>query len=423
MGGNHGGAQQRVLEPVALQQANRPRTVKRVFVVGTCDTKGAELAFVKQLVESAGASALLVDVGTRAPTITPDIAASEVARFHPRGASAVLAGDDRGSAVAAMGEAFANFLAARDDVSGVLGLGGSGGTSIVTAGMRRLAIGIPKLMLSTLASGNVGAYVGPSDITMMYSVTDIAGLNRISRVVLANAAHAIAGMVGHPVPAARSKPAIGLTMFGVTTQCVSAVVAKLDSDYDCIVFHATGTGGQAMEKLVDSGMLVAVIDVTTTEICDHLFGGVLSAGPDRLDVIARRRLPYVGSAGALDMVNFWAMDTVPVKYRDRNLYAHNPQVTLMRTTAAECREIGAWIAHKLNACDAPVRFLIPEKGVSALDAPGKAFYDPQADAALFGALEKDLQQTAARKLVRLPLHLNDAAFADALATNFRDIMR
>ena len=395
--------------------------MKRIFVVGTCDTKGAELDYLRQLIRAAGCDALLVDVGTRPSQSAVDVSAATVAACHPGGEAAVLGGDDRGNAVAAMGEAFARFIQARDDVAGIIGAGGSGGTSIVTAGMRSLPIGVPKLMVSTLASGNVGGFIGPNDITMMYSVTDVAGLNRISRKVLANAAHAIAGMVQHALPPAQDKPAIGLTMFGVTTECVTAVARALESDFDCLVFHATGSGGQAMEKLVDSGLLKAVIDATTTEVCDELFGGVLSAGPGRLDAIARSGVPYVGSAGALDMVNFWSPDSVPANLRSRNLYKHNPQVTLMRTSATECRDIGRWIANKLNACEGQVRFLIPEHGMSALDAPGKAFHDPEADAALFDALEKNLKQTAQRKLVRLPMHINDPAFADALVASFREI--
>jgi uncharacterized protein (UPF0261 family) len=210
-------------------------------------------------------------------------------------------------------------------------------------------------------------------------------------------------------------------MFGVTTGCVNQVVARLQARYDCLVFHATGTGGQSMEKLVDSGMLVGVIDVTTTEVCDHLVGGVLSAGPDRLGAIARSRIPYVGSAGALDMVNFWAMEAVPERFRGRTLYRHSPQVTLMRTTTDECRQIGEWIGAKLNACEGPVRFLIPEGGVSALDAPGQPFHDPAADAALFEALERTIAQTDNRRLLRLPLHINDAQFAAALADQFLEI--
>ena len=394
--------------------------MKHIFVTGTCDTKGVELDYLCQLIRAAGEDVTLVDVGTGASGIAADIPATAVAGHHPDGIGAVFGGDDRGKAVTAMSEAFARFVESRDDIAGIIGIGGGGGTSVVTAGMRRLPIGLPKVMVSTLASGDVGPYVGPTDITMMYSVTDIAGLNSISRKVLANAAHAIAGMVTHTVAPVEDKPAIGLTMFGVTTTCVTTVADTLRDEFDCLVFHATGSGGQAMEKLVDSGMLQAVIDVTTTEVCDYLFDGVLSAGPGRLDAIARTGIPYIGSVGALDMVNFWAMDTVPAALRSRNLYAHNPQVTLMRTTADECRQIGLWIADKLNACEGPVRLLIPEKGVSGLDAPGKAFHDPDADAALFDALESTLQLTDKRRLIRLPLHINDSAFADALVTNFRE---
>jgi uncharacterized protein (UPF0261 family) len=395
--------------------------VKRVYVAGTADTKGQELLYVKSLIQAERVSVVLVDVGTGVPTVPVDIPASTVADFHAAGAQSVLGTDDRGAAVEAMGEAFGRYIAAQPDVAGIIGLGGGGGTSIVTSGMRALPVGVPKLMVSTLAAGDVRQFVGASDIAMMYSVTDVSGLNRISRVVLGNAAHAIAGMARGVIPQVAAKPAIGLTMFGVTTACVTQVTARLEEDYDCLVFHATGTGGQSMEKLIDSGMLVGVIDVTTTEVCDHLVGGVLSAGPDRLGAIARTRIPYVGSCGALDMVNFWAMDTVPAQFRNRNLYRHNPQVTLMRTNEEECRQIGEWIAAKLNACDGPVRFLIPERGVSAIDAAGQSFHDPDADKALFDALSDKLQQTDDRRLIRLPLHINDAAFSNALVQNFLDI--
>jgi uncharacterized protein (UPF0261 family) len=395
--------------------------VKRVYIVGTADTKGPELLYIKALVEDAGARALLVDIGTRPSRIPVDVSAATVAAAHPRGADHVLGGSDRGTAVEAMGEAFGRFIVARDDIAGVIGIGGGGGTSMITAGLRQLPVGVPKLMVSTLAAGDVKQFVGASDITMMHSVTDVSGLNRISRVVLGNAAHAIAGMATRSIPQAAAKPAIGLTMFGVTTPCVTRVTERLQERYDCVVFHATGTGGQSMEKLVDSRMLEGVIDVTTTEVCDLLVGGVLSAGPDRLGSIERTGVPYVGSTGALDMVNFWAMDTVPARFRSRNLYKHNPQVTLLRTTPQECREIGEWIGRKLNACRGPIRFLIPEKGVSAIDTPGQPFYDPAADAALFDALENTVQRTAQRRLVRLPLHINEPKFADALVENFLEI--
>ena len=395
--------------------------MKPIYVVGTADTKGEELDFLAREIAASGAAVRRIDVGTRTPAAPVDVPAAEVAAHHPGGAAAVLSTQDRGTAVEAMGEAFARYLASRDDVGGVIGIGGGGGTSIITAGMRRLDIGVPKLMVSTLASSDVAAFVGVSDIIMMPSVTDLAGLNRISRLVLQNAAHAIVGMVRYPRVETSGKPSVALTMFGVTTACVTAVAELLRTDYDCLVFHATGTGGQAMEKLADSRMLVGMIDVTTTEIADFLFGGVLSAGPDRLGAAIRTGLPYVGSVGALDMVNFWAFDTVPERFRGRNLYRHNPNVTLMRTTAAENREIGAYLAARLNRCEGPVRFLIPEHGVSALDAPGKAFHDPEADAALFDAIEADFIPTERRRLERLPLHINDPDFAKALAGRFREI--
>jgi uncharacterized protein (UPF0261 family) len=396
--------------------------MKRIYVVGTADTKGEELAYLAERVRAAGGDPLIVDVGIKTPTIPVDVSNREVASHHPADAEAILSASDRGTAVAAMGEAFSRFIAARNDVAAVVGVGGGGGTSIVSTGMRVLPIGLPKLMVSTLASGDVRPYVDVNDIAMMYSVTDIAGLNSISRVVLSNAAYAIAGMARATVPETVTKPAIGLTMFGVTTPAVTQVVEHLREKYDCLVFHATGTGGRAMEKLVDSGLLIGVIDVTTTEICDLLFDGVLSAGPDRLGAIARTKTPYVGSVGALDMVNFGAFETVPEKYRDRNLYRHNPQVTLMRTTAEENRQMGEWIAEKLNASEGKVRFLIPEKGVSAIDAPGQPFHDAAADAALFDTLEAKVRQTADRRLIRLPLHVNDPKFSAALVENFQEII-
>ena len=393
----------------------------RVYVAGTCDTKGDELRYVKRLIEAAGVPAVLVDLGTKGEGCAADVPARAVAAHHPEGEGAVFTGD-RGRSVAAMAVAFERFVGARDDVAGLIGLGGSGGTALVTPAMRALPVGVPKLMVSTVASGNVAPYVGPSDIAMVYSVTDVAGLNRISRVVLANAAHAMAGMVtAGPAEVGEARPALGLTMFGVTTPCVNRVVERLGGEYDCLVFHATGTGGQSMEKLVDSGLVAGVIDVTTTEVCDLLCGGVLACTEDRFGAIARTRVPYVGSCGALDMVNFGAKETVPEFYRGRTLYVHNPQVTLMRTSAEECGRIGRWIGERLNACEGEVRFLIPEGGVSLLDAPGQAFFDPEADAALFGALEATVRQTERRRLVRLPQNVNDPAFADALVGQFREI--
>ena len=393
----------------------------RVYIVGTADTKGEELAYLRECVQSAGAEPVLVDVGTRAASVPVDVPATEVAACHPTKADEILRTDDRGKAMKAMGEAFGSFIRSRDDIAGVVAIGGGGGTSIATTGMQQLPVGTPKLMVSTLASGDVGPYVGPTDIAMMHSVTDFAGLNRISRIVLQNAAYAIGGMANAPEIIAEDKPAIGLSMFGVTTPCTAQVVERLGSKFDCLVFHATGTGGRAMEKLADNCMLSGIIDSTTTEVCDHLFGGVLSAGPDRFGAVARTALPYVGSVGALDMVNFWAPETIPDRYRNRIFYKHNPNVTLMRTTAEENRKIGTWIGARLNLCKGQVRFLVPEKGVSALDIEGGAFFDPEADGALFDALEETVQETAERKLLRLPFHINDPEFSAALAENFLEI--
>lgn len=397
---------------------------KKIYVIGTCDTKQNELEFVKSLVVSAGFPAVLVDVGTRSASSRADVTAEEVARHHGDGQKAVLGKDNRALAIGAMSEALVNFLSTRDDVGGVIGLGGSGNTGLVTYGMRSLPAGLPKVMVSTVASGDVAPYVGPCDICMMYSITDIAGINSINRVVLGNAAHAIVGMVSRPSLVIESeKKEIGLTQFGVTTACVDMVRAELDRDYDCMVFHATGIGGQSMEKLVDGRFLAGVVDITTTEVADFLFGGILPCTEDRFGAMARSGIPYVVSCGALDMVNFGNVDTIPEKYRERKLYNHNPQVTLMRTTPDENRKLGEWIAKKLNQCEGPVRLLIPEKGVSAIDAEAKPFYDPEADRMLFAALEQNLKQTSDRRLIRLPLHINDEAFARALVKNFREVMR
>ncbi|MHA6618500.1 Tm-1-like ATP-binding domain-containing protein [Pseudonocardia sp. DLS-67] len=391
------------------------------YVIGTFDTKGAELGYAAERVRAAGAGVVTVDVSTQARGGPADVGADEVAGHHPDGAAAVFTGD-RGSAVAAMAVALERFLASRSDVGGVLGLGGSGGTALVTPAMRALPVGVGKIMVSTVASGNVAPYVDASDIAMWYSVTDVAGLNRISRRVIGNAAHALAGIVTHEVPAADDRPAVGLTMFGVTTTCVTAVTQGLGDAVDPLVFHATGTGGRAMEKLVDDGLIGSVLDITTTEVCDLLVGGVFPATEDRLGAIARTGVPYVGSCGALDMVNFGAPSTVPAQFAGRTLYEHNPQVTLMRTTPEENIAIARFLAQRLNACDGPVRFLLPTGGVSALDAPGQAFWDPDADEALFATLEAEVRQTDRRRVERLPHNVNDPEFADALVRAWQEVL-
>jgi uncharacterized protein (UPF0261 family) len=395
-----------------------------VYVIGTADTKSEELNYIKSVIEARGVEAVFIDVGTSDYESTADVTPEAVAAYHPDGPDAVRS-NDRGEAVGAMAVALEAYIKANEaDVAGIIGAGGSGGTSLVTPAMRALPVGVPKVMVSTVASSNVAPYVGPADIAMMYSVTDVAGINRITRQVLGNAANAIAGMVANPIPSSDSDlPAVGLTMFGVTTPLVTGLAERLSDTYDPLVFHATGTGGESMEKLTDSGMLRAVLDMTTTEIADYLVGGVFPAGPDRMDVIARTKIPYVGSVGAVDMVNFGAAATVPPQFADRTLHVHNPQVTLMRTTVDENVAVGEFIARKLNACNGPVRFLLPEGGVSLIDAEGQPFHDPEADEALFTAIEANVDQTADRVVIRVPANINDEAFIDAVMACFDDVMK
>ncbi len=396
-------------------------TMTTIFIIGTCDTKGDELRFACDCVKRAGGTPLLVDVSTAKPDANADVTAEQVASHHPKGAKAVLGLMDRGQAVTAMGEALKHFMLTRADIGAVLGLGGSGNTAIVTEAMRALPIGVPKLMVSTLASGNVAGFVGPTDIMMMHAVTDIAGLNAISRTVIANAAHAVVGMATNTVPRAAGKPAIGYTMFGVTTVCVNAIRAKMEPDTESFVFHATGSGGQGFEKLADSGFFSGVFDITTTEVADYLIGGILPCTEDRFGAFIRHGIPYVGSVGAVDMVNFGGRDTVPQKFQRRHFHVHNAHVTLMRTTVEENARIGAWIVERVNRMPGPVRFLLPLKGVSALDAAGQPFNDVEADVALFQSIRKGWQPAADRKLVELDHHINDAAFADAAVAAYIEI--
>jgi uncharacterized protein (UPF0261 family)/ABC-type branched-subunit amino acid transport system ATPase component len=408
-------------EPRLFPRSVAASTDRAAYIVGTFDTKPRELFLLRDCLQRLGLRCITVDVSTSEQPSPASVHPREVARHHPQGERAVFTGD-RGSAVSSMAHALARFLPTRRDMAGIISAGGSGGTSLVSAGMRALPIGLPKVLVSTVASGDVRHYVGPTDICMMYSVTDVSGINRISEQVLSNAAHALAGMVLHRTPlAAPERPAIGLTMFGVTTPCVQAVTRVLGADYDCMVFHATGIGGNSMEKLVESGMLQAVIDVSTTEVADEIVGGVFSAGPGRLDAIIETGVPYVGSCGALDMVNFMALDTVPERFRGRHLYKHNDNITLMRTTVEENRRIGAFLVEKLNRMPGPVRFLLPEGGVSAVDMPGQPFWDPEADRALFSVIEQGFRSGADRQLRKLPYHINDPRFAEALVQAFHDI--
>jgi uncharacterized protein (UPF0261 family) len=385
-----------------------------VLLIGTLDTKGDELAFLRERLRQAGVEVILADVGTKDPPrgADPDITREQV-----------LGGDvasltDRGEAVSAMARgaaALAARLHADGRLAGVLGAGGSGNTAIATAAMRAVPVGVPKLMVSTMAAGDTRDYVGGTDVTLMASVTDVAGLNSISSQILANAAAAMAGMVGAPrVEHREQRPLVGATMFGVTTPCVTQAREVLEArGYEVLVFHATGTGGRAMEALVEAGFLRGVLDATTTELCDDLVGGVLSAGPDRLEAAGRAGIPQVVSLGALDMVNFGARDTVPPSFEERNLYVHNPSVTLMRTTPEECGELGRRIARKLSAATGPTALFIPLGGVSLIDAEGQPFFDPEADAALFAAVREGLD--ARVELVEMDCNVNDEAFATAMA--------
>jgi uncharacterized protein (UPF0261 family)/ABC-type branched-subunit amino acid transport system ATPase component len=405
--------------------------VAPVIVAGTLDTKGAELRFIRDKIAAAGVRVTLVDLSTSGAPSPADVPPHHVAAYFRGGPNAVFA-SERGTAIGAMAEAFEAWIRRHEPVGGLISAGGSGGSSLVAPAMRALPIGVPKVLISSVASGNVAPYVGPSDVMMLYSVADVAGLNSVTRQVLANGAAAIVGMVKaraeseerhrSAAPRSESKLAIGLTMFGVTTPCVNAVVDALEADFECLVFHATGVGGQSMEKLVDSGGLTGVIDITTTEVCDLLCGGVLPATEDRFGAIARTRVPYIGSCGALDMVNFGPMDSVPERYRGRTLHVHNPTVTLMRTTPAENVQIGRWIGERLNLMDGPVRFFLPEGGVSALDAPGRPFSDPNADEELFRSLEATVRQTASRRLIRLRRHINDPQFSAEIVGEFRRML-
>jgi uncharacterized protein (UPF0261 family)/ABC-type branched-subunit amino acid transport system ATPase component len=403
------------------------RIGRTALVVGTFDTKGRELKFIRDRLKALGIPVRTVDLSTSGKRSTADVTPLQVASMHPRGTSAVFS-SDRGQSVTAMAEAFARWVAREPRIGGIISAGGSGGTTLATAGMRVLPVGIPKVMVSTVAAGDVRDYVGATDVVMFHSVADVQGLNSITERVLANAAHALAGMIAqmptreaYEAKRKLARPALGITMFGVTTPCVQAVTKRFEADYDCLVFHATGTGGRAMEALGDSGLLAGFLDLTTTEVADMLVGGVLPADQDRFGAPIRTGLPYVGSTGALDMVNFGPRDSVPSRFQNRKFVIHNPNVTLMRTTRDENRAAGEWIGNRLNLMEGPVRFLLPEGGMSMLDRPGAAFHDPEADAALFEAIEKTVRQTSKRVLHRVPANINDAAFVDAVIAAFDSI--
>jgi uncharacterized protein (UPF0261 family) len=390
-----------------------------VVLVGTLDTKGDEYGYLRDRLLDHGVDVLLVDVGTRAPRIRADVAAADVLGRDPAELT------DRGEAVEAMArgaERTVRRLYDDGQLQAVGALGGSGGTSIAARAMRALPVGVPKLIVSTMASGDTRPYVGATDITMTYSVVDVAGINSVSARLLANAAAALAGMACVEPEPAGERPLVAATMFGVTTPCVTRARERLEQrGYEVLVFHATGTGGQSMETLARDGALAGVLDVTTTELADDLVGGVLSAGPDRLEAAGAAGVPQVVSLGALDMVNFGPLETVPERFRDRNLYVHNETVTLMRTSPGECRELGRRIGRKLARAPGRTALYVPLRGVSALAVDGGAFHDPDADEALLAGLHETLSDDV--ETHELDLEINDPRFADAMADRLDELIR
>jgi uncharacterized protein (UPF0261 family) len=389
-----------------------------IAILGTLDTKGIEHGFIAELIRQRGHEVLVIDVGTLSePRLTPDIPRTEVVAAAGIDFAALTAKQDRGAAVMAMSQGapvVLSRLAAAGRIHGVISLGGGGGTAIATAAMRALPTGFPKLMVSTLASGNVAPYVGVKDIVMFPSVVDVAGLNRISRQLLTRAAGAICGMVEMPAPATADKSIIVASQFGNTTPCIEHAKKILEAaGYEVIVFAATGTGGRTMESLIETGLVAGVLDLTTTEWADELVGGVLSAGPTRLEAAAKAGLPTVVSTGCLDMVNFGPPETVPAKFAGRKFYQHNPQVTLMRTTPEECAQLGKILAEKLNRSTGPVKVLLPLRGGSVISAPGGPFHDAAADRELIAALRKNLRTDFV--VIELDANINDPKFAEACA--------
>lgn len=406
--------------------ANNASLPVTVYLLATLDTKGTEAAFVAARLRELGVAVTLVDTGCRGePAVQADVTRAELFAAAGTTHAQLLAGGDRGAAVsqAALGAAqIVERAYACGQLTGVLSLGGSAGTTIGTAAMRRLPIGVPKLMVSTLAASDVSAYVGDKDILMLNSVVDLLGINRISRLVLGAAAAAMAGLVLHRLPASDTeKPLVCATMFGVTTPCVERAREVLaEAGYEVLVFHATGAGGRAMESLIADGLVAGLLDITTTELADELVGGILSAGPDRLTAAARRGVPQVVSVGACDMVNFGARESVPGPFRNRKLHVHNAAVTLMRTTPAECAALGALLGKKVAASTGPAAIMLPQRGVSAIDAAGEPFDDPQARKELFAAIKENAGDVP---VVELDRHINDPEFAEAAARRLLQMLQ
>ena len=393
--------------------------MKTVAVLGTFDTKGTELKFIKECIEEHGLKTLCINTGVFEPVVEPDISSAEVAAAVGADINAIVEKRDRATATEVLAKGTEKLipqLYAEGKFDGIISIGGSGGTALATPAMRQLPLGVPKVMVSTMASGDVSPYVGTSDIVMIPSVVDAEGLNDISKVIFSNAANAVVGMVQNRKEIeSDGKPLLAATMFGVTTPCVKAAEDYLhEQGYDVLVFHATGTGGKCMEALIDQGFIKGVLDLTTTEWCDEVVGGVLNAGPDRLTAAGKNGIPQVVSVGALDMVNFGPMDTVPAQFKDRNLYKHNPTVTLMRTTADELKSIGHEIASRLTDATGKTTLMLPLKGVSMIDVEGQPFYDAEADKALFDTLRTELAGSDV-EIVELDTDINDKEFAIAAA--------
>lgn len=389
-----------------------------IAILGTMDTKGEEHAFVADQIQRRGHKVLVIDVGALGePRLKPDITRHDVAAAAGVNLDVLVSRRDRGETVAAMSRGapvVLGRLVTGKRVAGVISLGGGGGTAIGTAAMRALPIGFPKVMVSTLASGNTAQYIGVKDIVMFPSIVDVAGLNRISRQILTRAAGAICGMVEARPTEAEDRPIIVASMFGNTTACVEQARKILEAaGYEVLVFHATGTGGRTMESLIESGMAAGVLDITTTEWADELVGGILNAGPTRLEAAALHGVPAIVAPGCLDMVNFGPPETVPARFQGRNFYQHNPQVTLMRTTPEECEQLGRILAEKLNLSKGPVTVLIPRKAISVISAPGQKFHDPVADQALFDAIKANLRKDI--PVSEMDCAINDPSFAEACA--------
>ncbi len=399
---------------------------KTVALLGALDTKGAEYGFVKRCIEARGHKTLLIDVGVLGPPVVePDVSRREVAEAAGVDLDELVARHDRGAAVAAMARgarALAAKLHAEGRFEAIMALGGGGGTSVACGAMRALPLGVPKVMVSTVAGGDVSGYVGVKDVVMVPSIVDVAGVNRISREVFARAAGAVCGMLEAEVPAGDDRPLVAASMFGNSTPCVEAAKAILEeAGYEVFVFHATGTGGRTMESLVEAGLVAGVLDVTTTEWADELVGGVLAAGPGRLEAAARGGVPAIVTPACLDMVNFWAPETVPQQFEGRRFYPHNPNITLMRTTPDECRRLGEILAEKVNLSTGPVTVLIPLGGLSMIDAPDGPFWWPEANRALFESLKRSLREDV--RVIEMDHNVNDPEFARACAEELLKSMR